>query len=257
MYTSALLFALSLTAQAAPVFQSQANDTMARRHELPYKVVNVAGTPAPTVETVTATPSPPVTVTVTEYPSSTPALGPFFSSWGVGPQVTGTPLSEPPVAARGLNSTENHHRRHEHAAETNTTVTEAPASQVAPAMIKRSNEAVSHAFTQHNATENEHHAEHDGDKALIGAALTHIAGSANETQPARMDVAPEHAATLTDAKHIPHSTNDTVESRLVLAAEQSGATKRAVNTTDPAAKHFIRSSNSTSVHARNVTEGDY
>ncbi|RAL15521.1 uncharacterized protein BO97DRAFT_403502 [Aspergillus homomorphus CBS 101889] len=157
MYIAALLLALSLTAQAVPVFHSQANETIARRHELPYKVVNVAGTAAPTVETVTATPSPPVTVTVTEYPSSTPAWGPSFSSWSVGPRVTGSPLPRPPIAARGLNSTEHHQRRHEHAAETNTTVTEWPLSQESTTVTKRSNSTLPRSLAQHNETEHEHH----------------------------------------------------------------------------------------------------
>ncbi|PYH76590.1 hypothetical protein BO82DRAFT_359013 [Aspergillus uvarum CBS 121591] len=266
MYTAALLLAFSLTAQSVPVFHSQANETIARRNELPYKVVDVAGTAAPTVETITATPSPPVTVTVTDYPSSTPAMEPFpFSSWSVGPRVTGIPHPGPQFAARALNSTEHNHRRHEHA---NTTLTEIPASQDSTTVAKRSNDTVPRSLGKHNGTEHEqdHHAEHKDEdmsaKALTQRALTgteaatkHTGSSANETQPARVDIAPEHAAAFarraltTDAKHTPQNFNNT--------AEQSDATKRALNTTEAATKPFARSVNGTSLHARNVTAGDY
>lgn len=268
MYTAALLLALSLTAQSVPVFHSQANDTIARRNELPYKVVDVAGTAAPTVETVTATPSPPVTVTVTEYPSSTPALEPFsLSSWSVGPRVTGIPHPGPQFAARGLNSTEHHHRRH---AQANTTVTETPASgEDSITVAKRSNDTLSRSLGNHNGTEHEHghHAEHKDEdlsaKALTQRALTgtetaskHTGSSANETQPARADLAPEHAAafarralTTDDAKLAPQNFNNT--------AGPSDATKRATNTTEAATKHFARSLNGTSLHARNGTAADY
>ncbi|OJK05249.1 hypothetical protein ASPACDRAFT_38819 [Aspergillus aculeatus ATCC 16872] len=265
MYTAALLLALSLTAQSVPVFHSQANDTIARRNELPYKVVDVAGTAAPPVETVTATPSPPVTVTVTEYPSSTPALEPFsLSSWSVGPRVTGIPHPGPQFAARGLNSTEHNHRRH---AQANTTVTETPASEDSITVAKRSNDTLPRSLGNHNGTEHEHHAEHKDDdisaKALTQRALTsteaaskHTGSNANETQSARADLAPGHAAafarralTTGDAKPTPQNSNNT--------AEQSDATKRAINTTEAATKHFARSLNGTSLHARNVTAGDY
>ncbi|PYI34087.1 hypothetical protein BP00DRAFT_82120 [Aspergillus indologenus CBS 114.80] len=268
MYTAALLLALSLTAQSVPVFHSQANDTIARRNELPYKVVDVAGTAAPTVETITATPSPPVTVTVTEYPSSTPALEPFSpSSWSVGPRVTGIPHPGPQFAARALNSTEteHHHRRQEHA---NTTLTETPARQDSTTVAKRSNDTLPRSLGKHNGTahEQDHHAEHKDEdmsaqaltqRALTGteAATKHTGSSANETQPARVDTAPEHAAAFarraltTDAKHTPQSSNNT--------AEQSDATKRAFNTTEAATTPFARSVNGTSLHARNVTAGDY
>ncbi|OJZ86644.1 hypothetical protein ASPFODRAFT_32866 [Aspergillus luchuensis CBS 106.47] len=96
MHTAALFLALSLSAHAVPVFNARGNDTVERREEGPYKVVNVAGPTTPVVETITATnpPAPPTTITVTEYPSSTPASVPGASPspWNAGPNVGGAPL---------------------------------------------------------------------------------------------------------------------------------------------------------------------
>ncbi|GAQ43251.1 hypothetical protein AtubIFM56815_001719 [Aspergillus tubingensis] len=96
MHTAALFLALSLSAHAVPVLNARGNDTLERREEGPYKVVNVAGPTTPVVETITATnpPAPPTTITVTEYPSSTPASVPGASPspWNAGPNVGGAPL---------------------------------------------------------------------------------------------------------------------------------------------------------------------
>ncbi|GLB05233.1 hypothetical protein AtubIFM57258_011271 [Aspergillus tubingensis] len=96
MHTAALFLALSLSAHAVPVLNARGNDTVERREEGPYKVVNVAGPTTPVVETITATnpPAPPTTITVTEYPSSTPASVPGASPspWNAGPNVGGAPL---------------------------------------------------------------------------------------------------------------------------------------------------------------------
>ncbi|OJJ71907.1 hypothetical protein ASPBRDRAFT_43282 [Aspergillus brasiliensis CBS 101740] len=104
MRTAALLLALSLSVHAVPVLHARGNDTVERREEGPYKVVNVAGPTTPVVETITATnpPAPPTTITVTEYPSSTPASVPGASpsSWNAGPAVGGAPLDR-----RDTNST--------------------------------------------------------------------------------------------------------------------------------------------------------
>ncbi|GKZ28794.1 hypothetical protein AbraIFM66950_000591 [Aspergillus brasiliensis] len=104
MRTAALLLALSLSVHAVPVLHARGNDTVERREEGPYKVVNVAGPTTPVVETITATnpPAPPTTITVTEYPSSTPASVPGASpsSWNAGPAVGGAPLER-----RNTNST--------------------------------------------------------------------------------------------------------------------------------------------------------
>ncbi|PWY70107.1 hypothetical protein BO83DRAFT_65119 [Aspergillus eucalypticola CBS 122712] len=96
MHTAALFLALSLSAHAVPVLNARGNHTVERREEGPYKVVNVAGPTTPVVETITATnpPAPPTTITVTEYPSSTPASVPGASPspWNAGPTVDGAPL---------------------------------------------------------------------------------------------------------------------------------------------------------------------
>ncbi|BCS03491.1 uncharacterized protein AKAW2_70369A [Aspergillus luchuensis] len=96
MHTAALFLALSLSAHAVPVLNARGNDTVERREEGPYKVVNVAGPTTPVVETITATnpPAPPTTITVTEFPSSTPASVPGASPspWNAGPNVGGAPL---------------------------------------------------------------------------------------------------------------------------------------------------------------------
>ncbi|PYH90576.1 hypothetical protein BO71DRAFT_72347 [Aspergillus ellipticus CBS 707.79] len=75
MHTAALLLALSLSAHAIPVFQARGNDTLDRRDEPPYKVVDVAGPDTPAVQTVTITnpAGSPTTVTITESPSATPS----------------------------------------------------------------------------------------------------------------------------------------------------------------------------------------
>ncbi|EHA22025.1 hypothetical protein CBS76997_5840 [Aspergillus niger] len=97
MHTAALFLALALSAHAVPVLHARGNDTVERREEDPYKVVNVAGPTTPVVETITATnpPAPPTTITVTEYPSSTPASVPGASPspWNAGPTVDGAPLN--------------------------------------------------------------------------------------------------------------------------------------------------------------------
>ncbi|RDH34466.1 hypothetical protein BDQ94DRAFT_141518 [Aspergillus welwitschiae] len=97
MHTAALFLALALSAHAVPVLHARGNDTVERREEGPYKVVNVAGPTTPVVETITATnpPAPPTTITVTEYPSSTPASVPGASPspWNAGPTVDGAPLN--------------------------------------------------------------------------------------------------------------------------------------------------------------------
>ncbi|GCB25112.1 hypothetical protein AAWM_07997 [Aspergillus awamori] len=97
MHTAALFLALALSAHAVPVLHARGNDTVERREEGPYKVVNVAGPTTPVVETITATnpPAPRTTITVTEYPSSTPASVPGASPspWNAGPTVDGAPLN--------------------------------------------------------------------------------------------------------------------------------------------------------------------
>ncbi|PWY92513.1 hypothetical protein BO70DRAFT_12922 [Aspergillus heteromorphus CBS 117.55] len=83
MHTAALLFALSLSAHAIPVFQPRGNDTdtLERRDpdNLPYKVVDVAGPTTPVVETITITQSP--------SSSSTP-----YPSWTLEPTASGSPF---------------------------------------------------------------------------------------------------------------------------------------------------------------------
>ncbi|GKZ16625.1 hypothetical protein AbraIFM66951_000139 [Aspergillus brasiliensis] len=122
MHTAALLLALSLSVHAVPVLHARGNDTVERREEGPYKVVNVAGPTTPVVETITATnpPAPPTTITVTEYPSSTPASVPGASpsSWNAGPAVGGAPLDR-----RDTNSTLSRRRLAEDVDATNSTLT--------------------------------------------------------------------------------------------------------------------------------------
>ncbi|KAE8145036.1 hypothetical protein BDV25DRAFT_165521 [Aspergillus avenaceus] len=108
MRTSALLVVLSsIGAHAVPFLRPRANETLERREE-PYKVVNVAGeqgSEVPAVETVTAVhpPHPPVTITITHTPSSSPSGAPL--PWSSGPLATGTPGESNAFAPRGVNVT--------------------------------------------------------------------------------------------------------------------------------------------------------
>ncbi|RAK99763.1 uncharacterized protein BO80DRAFT_446100 [Aspergillus ibericus CBS 121593] len=141
MHPAALLLALSLSVHAVPILNSRGNDTFERR-DVPYKVVNVAGPSTPLVETITAT-NPPATITVTEYPSSTPTVvpGPSYSSWTVGPAVSDAPLER-----RETNSTKRAFRRF------GTSITDATTNSTeSHAIVARSNDTVPD-LGEHTAT---------------------------------------------------------------------------------------------------------
>ncbi|KAI9044422.1 uncharacterized protein KD926_001023 [Aspergillus affinis] len=143
MHTTTLLLLLSsIGAHAVPLFHARSNDTLARRDEQPYSVVNVGdettSSQTPTVETITVAnnpPQPPVTLTVTQTPSSTPAASASPSAsghlvppgWSIPSVPTEDPESESgedsQIAARGFNQTERAARNFRRSAVANSTVT--------------------------------------------------------------------------------------------------------------------------------------
>ncbi|KAK1142997.1 hypothetical protein N8T08_007061 [Aspergillus melleus] len=144
MHTTALLLLLSsIGAQAVPLFHARSNDTLARRDEQPYSVVNVGDetttSQTPTVETITVAnnpPQPPVTLTVTQTPSSTPAPSASASATASnhfvppGWTIPSVPTEDPEesdedskVAARGFNQTERAARNFRRSAVANSTLT--------------------------------------------------------------------------------------------------------------------------------------
>ncbi|KAH8423851.1 uncharacterized protein LDX57_001608 [Aspergillus melleus] len=144
MHTTALLLLLSsIGAQAVPLFHARSNDTLARRDEQPYSVVNVGDetttSQTPTVETITVAnnpPQPPVTLTVTKTPSSTPASSASASATASnhfvppGWTIPSVPTEDPEesdedskIAARGFNQTERAARNFRRSAVANSTLT--------------------------------------------------------------------------------------------------------------------------------------
>ncbi|EAW09616.1 uncharacterized protein ACLA_038270 [Aspergillus clavatus NRRL 1] len=121
MYFSSATVFLVLSAigsQAVPfALPRQSNSTLARRQHEPYSVVNVGGTninslTSSAAETVTApsVPQAPVTVTVTDTPSSTPVISPSSSSTPSSSSLAAWPTSvsgeEHPVSPRSFNHTQ-------------------------------------------------------------------------------------------------------------------------------------------------------
>lgn len=179
MHASVLLLVLSsLGAQAVPLFHARSNDTLARRDEPPYSVVNVGDetttSQTPTVETVTVAnpPQPPVTLTVTQTPSSTatPSASPISSGHFVPPawKIPSMPTEgsesdeDSHIAARGFNQTERSLRNLRRSVVANSTMTrdlhvrsENTTSSESPELHARSNATLArdlHARGDSNST---------------------------------------------------------------------------------------------------------
>ncbi|OOF96567.1 hypothetical protein ASPCADRAFT_206737 [Aspergillus carbonarius ITEM 5010] len=271
MHPAALLLALALSAHAVPVLNSRENNTYERR-DAPYKVVNVAGPTTPTVETITAT-NPPTTITVTEYPSSTPAVvpGPSSSSWAIGLAVNDAPLER-----RESNSTESHAI----AARSNDTVT--AVNEHIIGSNRRSDSL--------NETEHSLHARSNGtfevfargnDTSSKAMARQHIpipplsedevtnstsglVARSNDTVskiPARgVDIAQRAQNTSKVISHPGRDLNGTalqareLNATHVDAAAAGSVDKRGLNTTEVSPKVFARTSNDTVVQSRQIQD---
>ena len=291
MHPAALLLALALSAHAVPVLNSRENNTYERR-DAPYKVVNVAGPTTPTVETITAT-NPPTTITVTEYPSSTPAVvpGPSSSSWAIGPAVNDAPLER-----RESNSTKRAFRRFG-AGISDATTTNSTESH---AIAARSNDTVP-AVNEHiigsdrrsdslNETEHSLHARSNGtfevfargnDTSSKAMARQHIpippssedevtdstsglVAPSNDTVskiPARgVDIAQRAQNTSKVISHPGRDLNGTalqareLNATHVDAAAAGSVDKRGLNTTEVSPKVFARTSNDTVVQSRQIQD---
>ncbi|PWY87815.1 hypothetical protein BO94DRAFT_55249 [Aspergillus sclerotioniger CBS 115572] len=287
MHPAALLLALTLSAHAVPVLNSRGNDTYERR-DVPYRVVNVAGPTTPIVETITAT-SPPATITVTEYPSSTPDVvpGPSYSSWPAGSVVSdaslerresnntkrafrrfGAEISD----ATAINSTETHAI----AARSNDTIPAVGEHAITPDRRSDSRNETDYGLNARSNTTSEVFARGNDtiSKVVARQPSLHESEAANSTSEivARSnDTVSKIAArgvdiaqrAVNDSKVTSHPVRDLNGTALqvrelnatnVDAAAASPVDKRRLNTTEASPKVFARSSNDTVIQSRQIQD---